>query len=200
MTNKPILFFDFDRTLCFDRYWRSLPAPAFAFVQEYIFGADRTLLNEWMRGKYSAEEINHQLAPLIGMQFDDLWQLFVHDCETMYIDPSVLGAIHSLRTRYTTILITGNMDSFTRFTVPALSLDQYFDHINNSSVTGRLKTDEGGRVFIDHAQALNVPIAQCTLLDDSLETCQVFEKIGGRACVVSEDKPIMVRLEELGVL
>jgi CRISPR/Cas system-associated endoribonuclease Cas2 len=77
--------------------------------------------------------------------------------------------------------MTGNMDSFTRFTVPALALDKYFDHISNSFYEGKLKTDEGGKLFLDYARKHKVCIEDCFVIDDSEKVCSVFEGLGGRA-------------------
>ena len=56
MRTKPILFIDFDGTLCFDRYWRSLPQDMFSLVQQRLFGRDTTLAVEWMLGKKTEVE------------------------------------------------------------------------------------------------------------------------------------------------
>ncbi len=180
-TERPIVFIDFDKTICFDKYWRSLSPEDFQVVQEFIFGQDRTLVNEWMVGKQNAEEINRLLAEKIGMPFEDLWNLFVKDCSSMQIAPEVLEKILSLREKYAVILVTANMDSFTRFTVPALRLDQYFDHINNSFFEGRFKTDDKGALFLEYARTYKVPISDCHLIDDSEKACETFVALGGTA-------------------
>ena len=194
---KPIIFIDFDGTVCFDKYWRSLPADQYEVMQDYIFGADNSLVIDWMKGKYTAEEINQMLADRIGIPFKTLWKVFVQDCMTMTIPLDILKKIDSLRDRYTTILITGNMDSFTRFTVPALHLDKYFDHINNSFFSGKLKDDSRGVLFTEYARSLGVPISECLLIDNSHNACQVFSALGGTAYEITPEHDISYFLRKL---
>ena len=126
--SKPILFCDFDGVLCWERYWRSLPSVEHEKMQELLFRNDTTIVNDWMRGKYSAEEINQLVARKIGMPFEKLWNIFVEDCKTMQVSKDILKKLRAFRKYYIVILITGNMDSFTRFTHPALMLENYFDY------------------------------------------------------------------------
>jgi len=84
-TIKPILFCDFDGVLCHDRYWRSLPFKEHEQVQELLFRNDTTLLNDWLRGKYSAEEVNRLVSEEIAMPFEKLWKVFVKDCKNMRV-------------------------------------------------------------------------------------------------------------------
>lgn len=194
---KPILFLDFDKTLCFDRYWRSLPAEQFQMVQEYIFGADRKLLHDWMRGKYTAEEVNILLAEKLGMPYQDLWQLFVRDCETMEVSAEALEMIQNVRKKYMTILVTGNMDSFMRFTVPALKLRGYFDRISSSSDTASFKDDGEGAIFREYAKNYHTELSECVLIDDSPRTCETFRKLGGIAYQATIEEGVMHHLSKL---
>jgi|TARA_Y100000310_G_scaffold342803_1_gene447513 hypothetical protein len=59
---KPILFCDFDGTICHDRYWRSLSPESHEALQELLFRGDKARISDWMRGKYTAEEINQFAA------------------------------------------------------------------------------------------------------------------------------------------
>lgn len=191
MERKPIIFIDFDGTICWDRYWRSLPAEKMEVIQGFLFGEDKTLLNDWMRGEYSAEEINHMVAEKLEMPYEELWQLFVKDCETMCVPEEILSRINSLREKYIVILTTGNMDSFSRFTVPALQLDKYFDHINNSFFAGKLKDDNKGELFQEYAKAFGVNLNDCFLIDNSPKACTTFEAMGGKALLITPENGIM---------
>ena len=187
---KPILFVDFDGTLCFDRYWRSLPADKYAQVQQLIFGQGQVRGNDWMIGKYSAEDINRYLAEELDIPYETLWELFVRDCTTMEVSKEVLETIGMLREKYITILITGNMDSFSRFTVPALALDSYFDHVDNSYFSGKQKSDNNGAAFLEHAHERNVPIDTCILIDDSVKICEIFRSFGGTTYQITPEQSI----------
>ena len=44
--NKPILFIDFDGTICYDKYWRSLPERYNNKIQKLLFQKDQSLIND----------------------------------------------------------------------------------------------------------------------------------------------------------
>jgi FMN phosphatase YigB (HAD superfamily) len=182
---KPVVFIDFHGTICHDRYWRSLPDDRQARLAALLFGADTRLVYEWMRGQHTAEAINRIVAAHLDLPYDELWQSFVSDCRTMHVSPATLARIARLRQRATVILITGNMDSFTRFTVPALGLDTAFDAIANSWHERRLKTDDGGAAFLDHASRHGIPIENCLVIDDAADVCATFSALGGTAMQVT---------------
>jgi FMN phosphatase YigB (HAD superfamily) len=116
----------------------------------------------------------------------------------MQVEPELLNIIDSFRDRYTVILITGNMDSFTRFTVPSLELEQYFDVISNSYYEGRHKTDDNGALFIKYTTKFAVNIADCLLFDDSDKVLDVFSLLGGDARKVMDAQDTLQQLVTLG--
>ncbi|MCU0667555.1 MAG: hypothetical protein MUF85_02975 [Patescibacteria group bacterium] len=187
---KPVLFIDFDGTLCFDRFWRSLDSNNYQKIQKYLFYDNSKLANDWMRGLYSSEQINKLISKKLNLPYDSLWELFVNDCKNMNVPQSTLVAINKLKSKWHTVLITDNMDCFTRFTVPAINLDKYFDLIVDSYINKKLKKDNNGQVFIDTANKLRVKLKDCTLIDDSKNACLVFTNLGGRALTVTSEKPV----------
>lgn len=189
------LFVDFHGTICHDPFWRSLDSDGFGRVQQTVFEADPFLVNDWMRGKYSSEQINELVAERTGLPYDRLWQTFVRDCKSMHIAPDLLTQITALRKAYSVILISDNMDCFDRFTVPALHLDTVFDGIVNSFSEGRLKTDGGGANFMRH---LTGEISDAVLIDDSNTTCWAFDRLGGNARHVTHETPAIKHLINLG--
>ncbi|MEM7544182.1 MAG: hypothetical protein AAF367_01495 [Pseudomonadota bacterium] len=188
------LFVDFHGTICHDRFWRSLGSDSFGRVQRALFEADPSLVNDWMRGKYSSEEINELVAEITGLPFDRLWQTFMRDCKSMRISSDLLAEITVLRKVCRVVLITDNMDCFDRFTLPALCLDTVFDGIANSSSEGCLKTDGDGETFIRY---LTGDITDAVLVDDSRTSCEVFEKLGGIAYHVNDTTPAIEHLKNL---
>lgn len=196
-TTKPILFCDFDGTICYERYWRSLPSGQYEKVQNLLFRNDKTYVNDWMRGKYTAEQVNKKVAQEIGVPYEEVWQLFVNDCSTMRVPQEILEQLSALRSRYIVILITGNMDSFSRFTVPALGLENYFDYISNSYHEGKHKTDKKGEIFTEYANKFGTSLKECVVIDDSQNVCNTFEALGGKAYLVTSEKNIETHLAEL---
>ncbi len=194
---QPILFVDFDGTLCHDRFWRSLSRDQYASVQEILFGEDRTLVQEWMVGKHTSEDINKLLSEQLRIPYAELWNIFVQDAKNMKVSSKVLQTIHTLRSRYTTILITVNMDSFSRFTVSALALDRYFDAISNSYYEGTFKGDNDGEIFRNYLEKYGAPIRSSVLVDDSLSVCETFRRLGGRAMQVTKERDVLCHLNAL---
>ncbi len=194
---KPILFFDFDMTICRDRFWRSLGAYDYDRIQTMISVDHAAMFEEWMRGKWTSEEINRFIANHLDIPYETLWDAFVTDAKTMYVAPETLERVAALRDKFHTVLVTINVDSFGRFTVPALGLDAYFDRIDNSSDHGRFKYDDDGALFADLARELAAPITDSFLFDDSPRNCEVFAKLGGTACQVDNDRTVVTYLDQL---
>ncbi len=181
---------DFDGVLCYERYWRSLPPVQHEQVQELLFRQDTTLVNEWMRGKYSAEQINRIVSENLGIPFGELWDIFVQDCQTMSVSEEVLRSIGRLRKQYVVILLTGNMDSFSMFTEPRLRLKQCFDIVSNSFEEGLHKTDNEGELFLKYADKFKADLRDCIAIDDSRRVHQIFSKLGGICYLVDAEHPV----------
>lgn len=197
MAIQQILFCDFDGVLCYDKFWRSLSTEEYEKVQEFLFKENSHLIGEWMRGKYSSEEINIIVSENTNIPFKKLWSTFIQDCKTMTVPKKALETLNALRKNYIVILITSNMDCFDRFTVPALGLQKHFDHISNSFSEGMLKTDDGGQLYTKLSNKFNIPIEQCLVFDDSKTVHKTFSELGGSAHLVTTDNDILFHLSKL---
>lgn len=194
---RPLLFIDFDGTLCHDKFWRSLDADTANKIENFLFREDTTLVNEWMRGKYTSEQINQMMADKFGFEYEKLWGVFVKDCETMSISQDVLNKIRGLRAKYTVVLATSNMDCFERFTVPALKLHDYFDGVESTHTSGFLKDDPSGKFFTALAEKYGLSLKGAMLIDNSMRTCRLFETLGGSAKLVTTDNNLLYWLEQI---
>lgn len=194
---KPILFIDFDGTLCFDRFWRNLKPEELKKVQHFLFTSNKEILRKWMLGEFTSEEVNLLVSESLSLDYTYLLDTFIKDCETMDVSKTTLKRVHSLRDTYTTILITDNMDCFSRFTVPSLNLQNYFDEIINSSDRRLSKNENDGQLFIDVTREHNSDLKKSMLLDNSLDTCTIFENLGGKSLFVTPEKPLSYWLETL---
>lgn len=145
--DKSIVFVDWDGTLSWSRYWESLlkTNDTLAKVVSDFFAFEKDMEARWMRGGLKSEDINKLISQRSGLSEDFLWRTFIFDCQKMKVDPEVISLIKKLKEKYIVILVTGNMDCFSRFTVPALGLDKVFDKIINSSDVGYLKTEYDGK-------------------------------------------------------
>lgn len=191
---KSFLFIDFDGTLCFDRFWQNLPHAEASAVQEFLFTKKNPIVHEWMCGRLSSEEVASLAATATGIPADTLFEKLREGRAAMIVSSLALELILSLRPQYEVVLSTDNMDSFSRFTIPALGLTKYFDRILNSADLGRMKADENGRMFSDIAGAA---IADAHLLDNSPRTIQTFVALGGTEHLVTPREPVTYWLGQL---
>lgn len=195
--HRPTVFVDFHGTICNDRFWRSLSDEQQLALQAFLFEKNGHLVDEWMRGLHTAEAINEIIAAELDISYDLVWAVFVADCRSMHISPGILSRLRQLRPLANIVLMTGNMDSFTRFTAPALGLDEYFDAISNSFDEGRLKTDDGGSIFGQYASRYGTPIEKCVVIDDAEDVCAVFTDLGGKALQVTGERTTEAILDGL---
>lgn len=166
-------------------------------IQSFLFGKDKKYAEEWMRGRRTSEEINKLLAAHLEVPFQEVWDVFVQDAGSMKVSQESLNAIKNLRDTYITILITVNTDSFSRFTVPALQLNDYFEAISNSYEEGLFKSDNDGEVFRKYIQAYQAPIANSILIDDSPSACATFSSLGGISRQVTRDNDLAYHLNQI---
>ena len=75
------LYVDFDGTVCTDRFWRS--SSDYAKIQEVLFIDNAEKAQDWMRGKYTSEEVNQLVSVQTGIPYETLWDLFQTDCKTI---------------------------------------------------------------------------------------------------------------------
>ncbi|MDP3989022.1 MAG: hypothetical protein Q8P93_02200 [bacterium] len=195
--SRKLLFIDFDGTICRDKFWRSLDEEINRKIQKYLFQDNKDIVGDWMRGKYTSEEINQMVSEATGVVFEELWRAFEKDCKEMSVSQSILQKILDLRKGFYIILMTGNMDCFDRFTVPTLRLDNYFDSISNSYNEGKLKDDNNGELFVEYAKRHNADLRDAIVIDDSPRVCSTFINLGGKAFQVTPDKGAEYYLAEL---
>ncbi len=190
----PTLFIDFDGTLCHGRFWQSLPEDAYKKVQTALFLERKEVVKNWMRGLHTAEAVTEVVAEATGLSYSLLWSILVRDSQSFTIAEELLELVDELRQHHHTVLMTDNMDTFTRFTVPALHLEQHFDVIVNSFDQKRCKKDENGQIFRDFCVG---PLEQAVLIDDSENGCQLFTELGGTAYMVTNEEPTLGHLKNL---
>lgn len=198
--NKKIIFIDWDGTLCWSRFWESLikSDPDFTKIVDHFFIHKKKIIIDWMKGKINSEEINKVISKKSGLSEDMLWRIFVSDCKNMKIDSDAVMLIKKIRKKYPVILVTGNMDCFTRFTVPALGLNKLFDLIINSADIGYLKTEYNGKIFIDCLKQFNINnMSDAYLLEDSEKTCIMFNQLGGNIMKVNRKEDTINHLKNI---
>lgn len=193
MKKKSIVFLDWNGTLCWSRFWESLRSegsPEYAWgqkIEQLLFAKNQTLINDWMRGSISSEQVNAFLSQKLDVNPERLWKIFVKNCEQMKFDDQLRRQIKQLKKYSYVVLATDNMDCFSRFTVPALGLEKIFDRILNSFDLGYHKTENNGETFLMCSRLFNVPLKNAFLVDDSVKSCKYFNALGGKSYLVQDD-------------
>lgn len=193
MSNAPILYIDFYHTLSDDNFWRNCSDDIKSAATEHIF-SDYDMVCDWMRGKYTSEDMNRRLAEKTGVTYGSLWDAFINDCRSLYVNTNLLTHIRQLQNRYKTVLITDNMDSFSRFTWPDLKQAGAFDEMVNSADYGLLKSDNNGKLFEITAPGNN---KNHILIDDSKQNCELFNNRYGRSVQTTGPDDTLQILKEL---
>jgi len=192
MSSKRILFCDFFGVLSYDKFWNTLNNPDHKYYKyysniiDYLFNENREIANDWMRGEYTIEQIHRLLNKKIGVPYGSVLKIFKDDCKSLDVSKKLLGKIQSLQEKYYRILVTDNMDTFNRYTLPSNpALNLAFDKIINSYDSGYLKSSENGKIFQDTCNNLGYNLTNSCLIDDSKNTCDIFSNLGGKSYCVS---------------
>jgi FMN phosphatase YigB (HAD superfamily) len=198
---KKTIFIDWHNTLSTDLFFSSyahnnqgLPLRK-AFYDSVLNYP--SILHDWLRGGLNSEQIIQRVAQHAQLDFDVVWPLFVKDCETIALAPSLADKLIRLKEKYHTILVTDNMDCFNRFTVPSQNLLRYFHSISNSCDCKLMKEDKDGKIFSQLAQQRNITISDCILIDDREDVSQIFTQLGGTTYRVENPQHTTRVLDEL---
>jgi len=199
---NPILFCDFFGVLSYNKFWQFIYHPDHWLyprreeIGDFVFFKNNAMVKEWMRGKYSSEDIHKLVEKELDIKFDDLFPIFVESSKVLDISRPILDVIKQKKELgYRTVLVTDNMDSFSRYTKPNnRQLIDVFDGIFDSSITGLLKQDENGKIFRIIASNLGGDLSKSILVDDSKATCELFESLGGKALCVTGEENVLTAL------
>lgn len=171
-----IIFIDWDQTLNHMRFWghwRDTRPEDYEAIQQTLFSpANKPMIHAWMRGQRSAEDVVEWLARQSNWSASKLLTELQTSCELeTFTDQKAAELIAELRRRgHLVVIATDNMDTFTRWTVPATRLTDHVDGILNSYGLGVLKCDHGNLSwpFFDQFLADRaVGYQDCVLIDDS---------------------------------
>jgi FMN phosphatase YigB (HAD superfamily) len=197
-----VVFVDWAGTMSQSMFWSRWKetAPArWQRVQKSLFG-DPKLVKDWMRGRYTAEEIVRKLATGDDLSLND-WAAELERicCEMQLADPRIpvlLSALRSLGVKV--VIATDNMDTFSRWTVPSLGLLELVDEVLDSSQLGYLKADRDARgrspFFHSWLEAQGLEPSESVLFDDG---GQHVEELGITWVPVTTERPLAPALATL---
>lgn len=197
-----VIFLDWAGTMsesAFWSHWRDEAPGDWEVVQTRLFG-DRELVDEWMRGRLTAEDVVARLEA--GTAFDTCRCLreLEKSCREMQLtDESLWEVVPRIRANGIRVVIaTDNMDTFRRWTVPALGLTDLVDEILDSWTLGVCKRDVNADAqsafFQPWLQANGVAPSETILFDDLNQHVGSF---GIRWVEITGANPLVKALQEI---
>jgi FMN phosphatase YigB (HAD superfamily) len=198
-----LIVFDFDGVLCRDRFYARTLLPehthVFDWIECNIFG-NKILLEQWMKGKMTSEEVNRIIAKACSIEFDFLYQQFLESVRLMRLDEQVKSFCVKLRSSGVKIgLVTNNMDVFSRITIKNHQLDELFHTIANSSDYGMLKKDADGELYDIALKKIGVDIRNSIVVDDSPGVIELYKQKGGEGFLYRDYQELLNFLSMRGV-
>lgn len=176
-TKRPkIVFIDWSGTLSKSKFWGHLEASdndLFTKIEGNLFKKNIDLIKPWMKGEFTSEDVVKRISNETGLDYQKVFDEFIKGCELMeFVDTKVPNLITKLKMKGMKVYIaSNNMDSFDRWTIPAMKLEELFDGIINSFPIKALKhdfADDGTSLFFDEVlKKEGVKPQETVLIDDS---------------------------------
>lgn len=177
-TTKPkIVFIDWSGTLSKSKFWGHLEASnndLFKKIEDSLFKNNIDLIKPWMKGEMTSEDVVKRISDETGLDYKVIFEEFANGCKLMeFVDPKVPELVKKIQKRGIKVYIaSNNMDSFNRWTIPAMKLEMLFDGIINSFPIKALKhdfTESGISMFFDQTLTKEGVTAKETILIDDSE-------------------------------
>jgi FMN phosphatase YigB (HAD superfamily) len=181
----PALLVDFHGTLSNSRFWSNLAPRALATEANASVFSDRSpaLLNDWLRGEVDSRSVNDRVAERIKVCDDWLWSRFESQSRRMRVRGR--EELSRLSRYFRTAVVSDNVDTFTKFTVPSKRLFDFVDVVVSSADFKAKKADADGRLFRLALGIIGCAFEDAILIDDSMDSCLAFSRIRGNAIHVS---------------
>ena len=180
---KAILF-DFDGVLSKGRFYSTIcnedQKIKDAIIQNIFSKEAKDVIQTWMRGERSFEEVHTMFAESIGTDIEFLNKSLIESVLAIKLNTELLNFVSSMRHLGVKVTIfTDNMDVFDRIFVPYNNLKNKFDFIFSSSTFKKLKLDNNAAFLKQAIEIMDVRYEQTLLLDDSPKIGVFMKKFGG---------------------
>ncbi|MBU1199942.1 hypothetical protein KJ953_00230 [Patescibacteria group bacterium] len=174
-----VIFLDWNGTISGSKFWGHLEDEThpnnhlFQKTESALFGELRHLLKPWMRGEATSEDVIAQISERASLEYDTVLNEFIESCKSMKLATDKLYDLtKKLQQAGTKVVIaTDNMDSFPRWTVPTMKLNEIFDDVLDSHTLKAMKgdfDDNGNNLFFhDYLTRHAIKPGESTLIDDS---------------------------------
>ncbi len=201
------ILIDWSKTLSDSLFWSQLSEKKHPYnryykkITNYLFVQNKDLVNLWMRGKYSSEEICKELEKVTGLQKEIIFKELIVSSQSMkLVSPKIPSLIKKIRKRgHKIVIATDNMDTFMRYTVPAMDLKSMFDGFLVSYELKCLKRDitNNKLAFLDtYMKQNNISNSDVVLLDDSDDIKHDYQKAGIKVVTIKDPGTLVKKLSE----
>lgn len=190
MKRYSTVFIDWHKTLSQSKFWGDWQKEThtnsrlYRYIQNMLFSEPYELANNWMRGKYTSEEVIQEIAQKSQESPSVILNELIKSCQAMKMFSDRLPEliVKLKKEGVKTVLVTDNMDCFSRWAVPSLSLQEIFNDILNSYYTKLLKSDldDKGKSILLEKYITNNELNRehCVLIDDSQNLKPIAQKSG----------------------
>jgi phosphoserine phosphatase len=204
------VFFDWNKTLSNSLFWEQLNHPKHERhawnknISTYLFKENKPLISEWMKGLIDSEGITEKISAHYNYPADILLEDLAESCRNMkLVSDEIFLLIQKLQESGTKCVIaTDNMDTFTRYTVPALKLTEYFDDIIVSFDKGLFKfdvQDDAIPFFDGYLMENHLNYKDVVLIDDCIDKSGTYEKRGFDILQVFSPDDFVGKLKQLAL-
>jgi FMN phosphatase YigB (HAD superfamily) len=184
-----VIFIDWNRTLSNSLFWQDFTRIDHEFhhydaiIFNWLFKENKHILFDWMRGKLTAEQVCDLVSTANNLDYEVVFNELTRSAKEMeFVSDHIPDLIRKIRKNgYRVAIATDNMDTFMRFTVPAMELDNLFDDILSSFELQTLKEDyedDSLTFFNNYFAKHKLTNSDAILLDDFTDKTGVFKASG----------------------
>lgn len=189
-TRPKVIFLDWYNTLSTSKFWGHWEDGSHSHFKEFdkiqssFFGRVKPMIDPWMRGLYTSEEIVREIANDTDIPYELLFNELILSCQSMtFVSDELPQIINEMRKKGLKVVVaTDNMDSFTRWTVDGMKLNLMFDGVLSSYHIKSLKKDfddRGNNLFFqDYLFENGIKPEESILFDDSEDKEDRIKKFG----------------------
>lgn len=208
MTQTPkAIFIDWNKTLSNSLFWEHLQDTNhpnnkhLEAIEKSMFQNNRHLINSWMRGEHTFEDVTKILSEDSGVNQEIILNELAESCRQMkYVSEEIPELINKIKDKGIKVVIaTDNMDTFERFTIPAMKLEELFDDFLISHSLKLLKGDlqENSIPFFDeYLNKHNLTYQDTVLLDDCIDDTGTYDKLGLQIIQITSPEKLVDVLKE----
>lgn len=205
---KPkVLFIDWNKTLSNSFFWSQLADKNHPhnnyhqIISHWLFEKNNHLIDQWMRGAFTAEEICRLIATENHLDQKIVFDTLRDSCFKMELcSPDIIDLVKNIQKQGIKVIVaTDNMDTFKRFTIPGMGLNKVFDDFLISYDLKTLKydnTDNDIPFFEKFLKKNNLFYKDVVLLDDSRNKSGIYDKLGFKISLVENAHDLIEYLRE----